>query len=265
MKIIITESQYNELKEIYYSEGTLDRFPLADAIDVVIAIGFRKFYKFLEDYLIKNYDLNLDEIDYAKKTIRNYLEEISNHWHAKKFEAKIKNRKLKFLQDYKVISHIVYKFFKNYMNTHSFGDVKFMKYKQGYDITYWFFDKEEKSFLGMIKGSYLRETDADPKLMYKLGKKSFVVSLSSLKPDMKGMGYGKQMYLAVLDDSGTILSDKNLYSESRNIWIYALPKYVKTAGYIDDSNQLVELDGEEPNVRDNEIYRFFATNKKIDF
>jgi len=73
MKIIITESQYNELKEIYYSEGTLNRFPLADAIDIVIAIGFRKFYNFLEDYVIKHYDLDLDEIDDAKKSIRSYM------------------------------------------------------------------------------------------------------------------------------------------------------------------------------------------------
>jgi uncharacterized ubiquitin-like protein YukD len=264
MKIIITESQYNELKEIYSSEGTLDRFPLSDAIDIVIAIGFRKFYDFLEHYIIKHYDLNLDEIDEAKKTIKNYLEEISNQWHSKKFTTKIKNRKLKFLQDYKVISHIIYKFFKNYMNTYEFGDVKFLKYKKNNEIIYWFFDIEEKSFLGMIKGVYLRDTDASRNLINTFGKKSFVVSLSSLKPDMKGQGYGKQMYLAVLDDSGAIFSDKTLYSESKNIWIYALPKYVRTVGYIDSSDNLVKLSGDDIDVSDHKIYRFFATDRKID-
>lgn len=266
MKIIITESQYKEIKEIYFSQGTLDRFPLSDAMDIVIAIGFGKFYKFLEGYIVKNYNLSLDEIDDSKKTIKSYIEDISNSWHAKKFTTKIKNRKLKFLQDYKVISHIIYKFFKNYMNTYEFGDVKYMKYRKHSEIIYWFFDREEKSFLGMIKGSYFKDTDANTNLIKTFGKKAFVVSLSSLKPDLKGQGYGKLMYLAVLDDSGTILSDKNLYPESRNIWVYALPKYARNVGYIDDKDDLILLDGDDlsRDVDDSDIFRFFATNKKID-
>lgn len=264
MKILITESQYSELKEIYYSEGTLDRFPLSDAIDVVKSIGFKDFYKFLESYVEKNYNIDLDEIDGSKKRIKNYLEDISNSWQSKEFKTKIKNNKLKFLNDYKVISHIIYKFFKKSMPIYEFGDVKFFKWKEPSSVNFWFFDSSEKTFLGVIKGQYLDQTLEVPRIIKKLGKKAFVVSLSSLKPDMKGQGYGKLMYLAVLDHCESILSDKNLYPESRNIWIHALPRYSKNAGYITNDYDFYTIDDpDEIKHGSSDIHRFFATNRNL--
>jgi len=266
MKIIITENQYRELEEIHLATGELERFPISDSIEMIEEIGFNKFYSFLNDYLKKHLDIDLHKIKNSKLKISKFLDNIKYSRTEKDTDLidYSESKKLRKLENIKVLSHIIYKFFKqesktsrNVIKFSEFEDLKFFRFNLTSDIKYWFFTSDEKRFLGVILGNTAQ--DINKSISEKFGKNAFIVNLSSIMENMKGVGYGKQMYLAILNDCGVILSDSVLYKDSYNIWVHALPKYVSYVGYIKKNNELKDI-YDLPNEKIENVYRFFATN-----
>jgi GNAT superfamily N-acetyltransferase len=125
-----------------------------------------------------------------------------------------------------------------------------------YENNYYFFDPLLKDIIGIVFCSDISEYHLSN---YPIKKTALCVNVSAVDKAFKGQGYGKKMYLAVIDHAGCLLSDQSLYNESLNIWVNVLPKYVNYVGYVDKFLKLKKIKQPLEDKKD-EISRFFATN-----
>ena len=93
-------------------------------------------------------------------------------------------------------------------------------------VNYYFFDPKFKIYIGFLNVEETRPNKLFPRNTYK-------VSLSMIETTLIGQGYGKSMYLSVIDDVDCLLSDEYLYKGSANIWINVLWRYYESVGFYD--------------------------------
>jgi hypothetical protein len=164
---------------------------------------------------------------------------------------KIKKKKLVGLTKNSFWSSFIYYLVKTNFKLKTYDDLEFLKKNDNY----YFFDSVLEDYIGYMACTELRDIGS----YFPIKKSALVVNSSALHRAFKGSGYGKKMYLAVIEDAGCLLSDTGLYSESLNIWVNVLPKNVEYVGYIDAENNLRKLRGPIDKYSQN-IQRFFATN-----
>jgi hypothetical protein len=237
-----------QIEEISLYSGTLERTVENDIIEFLneklsnrqILNKLRKFASklFIDLSSVDDYELS----DYWKKV------EISGYV-PKKY---IKEKKLIILTKNFFWSSFIYYLAKNTMGLKKYDDLEYLKKN---DI-YFFFDSVLEDYVGFIKCNKLKDIIS---LKIPIKKSALVVYVSAIHPTFKGKGYGKKMYLAVIEDAGCLISDQGLYSESLNIWVNVLPKNVNYVGFIDDEGNLRKIKGPIGNYS-NIIKRFFATN-----
>lgn len=207
MKIVITEKQFKVLNEVAISSGKL-------TIDVA-----SEFFHTI-DYMIDNGKIKKSDII---KLTRDYLDSNSN----------TKTKKLSNDDILKYVYRLRYSHHTSntpddftrpdmvnglayYLSKHLFGFEKSMGLnyvKLSMDkIKFVFFDPEIKQIVGFM-------------VLDKVNKNTWKVELSAVDETFVGRGYGKIMYLTVLNKVRKLLSDTILYKDSLNIWVNILPKY----------------------------------------
>jgi hypothetical protein len=126
------------------------------------------------------------------------------------------------------------------------------------EIQYYFFDSELELSIG-----YMSIRPFDPSYLHYvyalLPSKTFKVSLSMIDDKLIGMGYGKKMYLTVIDTVKCLVSDELLYKGSLNMWVNVIPKYVSYSGYITADKKVIKLPTNK-RLRYDDIDCFFASN-----
>ena len=243
MKYIITEKQYKLLKEITVISGLYD----VNIIKIFFDVFYNKFNIKKLINLTRSYFESVVGQDMSKYTnddINNYLKELSySNPELKKFPNIFKNND--------VISNLAYNISENFLKIKkSDFNLDYVNVKQGDYLIYFFFDPELEELIGVIEGQKMDETYAP--------KGSYEINASSVDKTIKGMGYGKNMYLTIINDVKMLFSDKTLYRESLNIWVNVLPKYVNTVGYIDNVNDSYVITNKTEIPFDN-VKRFYAS------
>jgi hypothetical protein len=210
MKYIITERQYNILKEIGRESGHFDFEPL------------ESFYEFMEDKVPKKQKVKLfkeffrekmgfgvEEDDFLVSDIIDYFENpLRSEW-GDIFKTKDARSGFAYFVAKKYFG-LKEKFGLNYIINRLEDDDT---------IIYYFFDPILKIFIGRF-------------VIEKFRKKIYKVHLSAVDEELIGTGYGTKMYLIVIDDVDYLASDTILYSGSYRIWKHVLPKYVNVWGII---------------------------------
>lgn len=233
--IIITEKQLKKITEINLSQGVQE---FEKSWSVVFDYVNRKFTskkikKLIEKYFTEKLGIEISEGDMERI--------IANFPYIDGDIPELKN------QD--VLSNLAYFLAKKSEDWFKLGNLGCLKW--GYEI-YIFFDLELQESIGHIKIQESNNQD-----YYEVP----VVYTSSLDKEIKGQGYGKEMYLAILDDIPMLGSDKYLSKESLNIWVNVLPKYVYVIAKLEDRSQYVSMMGKnKPNYT--EVERYFATKNK---
>ena len=206
-KYIISERQYDLLKEMQIPSGKYETNPLGDFFGFIDeTISSNKIAKLARKYLENH--VGLDTSNLESDDLYQYVRKL--RWD-EKYEGTPK-----YFYKIGIISGLSYFFAKNLFNLKkgSYGLSYFIS--KGSTITYWFFDSEIKDFVGMIK---LQKDEDFP-------SPSLRINLSSVDPLFIGKGYGSKMYLTILDDCEYLISDTLLYKDSLNIWTNVLPRYV---------------------------------------
>lgn len=210
-KYIISERQYNLIKELNIPSGKYDADPLSDFFG-----------------LFDSYDSKFSEKK-VSKLVRKYLETVVGADTSKVSDEKLYeyfsklrwNNKIKgvpkIFYNIGVVSGLSYFLAKNFLKLKKtpYSLVYYLE-ELNSTINYWFFDPEIKDFIGRI--SVVKNLDYP--------SPSYQVAVSSVDPVFIGRGYGSKMYLTILNDCQYLLSDTLLYKDSLNIWTNILPKYV---------------------------------------
>ena len=242
MKYIITERQHKLLKEISIVSGVYDVNVIKIFFNVIIErLTKKKMAKIARDYFESVVGQDMSKFDDDK--ISSYLYELSF------YNPNLKSFPINFRNN-DVISNLAYyiseKFFK--IERSNFN-LEYIKIKDGDYVIYFFFDNELEELIGSIECNKMDEPYAP--------KGSYQVLSSSVDKTIKGMGYGKNMYLTVINDVKILFSDKTLYRESLNIWVNVLPKYINTVGYVDNANEFHTITNKTKIPFDN-VKRFYA-------
>jgi hypothetical protein len=236
-----------EIEEISFYSGVLDR-----------SIGFSLFE------IIKREIKTKKIIDYTLKFAKeNFVVDLTEFFNKKELLEVIelgttesfttKNKKLEFLEKRVFWSSLMYKIVKDNFKLKKYGELEYWHHTR----CYFFFDRDLQDYIGFISYNKLEDILSDG--YYPIKKSAICVSTSAIDKAFKGMGYGKKMYLAVIEDAGCLLSDTGLYPDSLNIWVNVLPKVVKYTGYVSELGTLVKISG-RMDIQQGNIRRFFATN-----
>jgi len=235
-----------EIEEISLYQGTLSR-DIEDSLYNVIdnALKQSKIIKELIKFAKKEFFLDLSDIDPS---------ELYEYWEdaAQGYGAKIKKNKLKKLKERYFWSAFMYRLVKNNFKLKNSQGLEFLEIQNDY----FFFDPEIEDYIGFMTCSKLKDSSQTTNA---IKKSALCVNFSAVDKAFHGYGYGKKMYLAVIDDAGCLLSDISLYESSLNIWVNVLPKYVKYVGYIDDEDNIQKISS-DVGLKQYDIKRFFATN-----
>jgi len=235
-----------EIDEISFYQGTLSR-DIEDSLYNVIdnALKQSKIIKELIKFAKEAFFLDLSDIDPS---------ELYEYWEdaAQGYGAKIKKNKLKKLKERYFWSAFMYRLAKNNFKLKNSQGLEFLEIQNDY----FFFDPEIEDYIGFMTCSKLKNSSQTTNA---IKKSALCVNTSAVDKAFHGSGYGKKMYLAVIDDAGCLLSDTSLYDSSLNIWVNVLPKYVKYVGYIDDEDNIQKISG-DVGLKQYHIKRFFATN-----
>lgn len=219
MKIILTETQYSKLNEVDLIKSSWGRtdvnHPLSSYLEnetheeILIAL--------VEEYLYTEIGLNVD--NFTDKDFLNY------------FRGAYSVLGSKYKKTDFILGMMYYISNKTQKIKKGMGGLDYFKSKGGY---YYFFDPSFKSYIGFIRVNQERPNNLFPKDTYS-------VKLSMIETTLIGHGYGKSMYLNVINDVGCLISDRTLYKGSSNIWMNVLWKYVPSSGYIDKFGDAEEL------------------------
>lgn len=235
-----------EIEEISLFQGTLSR-DIEDSLYNVIdnALKETKIIKELIKFAKEEFFLDLSDI---------HPRDLYDYWTdaAQGYGAKIKKNKLKKLKERYFWSAFMYRLVKNNFKLKNSQGLEFLEIQNDY----FFFDPEIEDYIGFMTCSKLGKSAWTTKA---IKKSALCVNTSAVDKAFHGSGYGKKMYLTVIDDAGCLLSDISLYESSLNIWVNVLPKYVKYVGYVDDEDNIQKISG-NMGSKASEIKRFFATN-----
>jgi len=242
MKYIITKKQYDLLNEITTPSGTY-------VINVI-----QHFFIFVKNKLpinkviksTRNYFESVvgqDMSKYSDEDIETYLSDLSYPYIVSKMPSKV-------FKNNDVISNLAYYISKDFLKIEksNFG-LKYVKIKQNSYIKYYFFDSELNELVGFLEINEFSSPYAP--------KNSYNVVVSAVDKYIKGTGYGKNMYLTVINDVGVLFSDDMLYKESLNIWVNVLPKYIDNIGYVDSNGNSRKMTN-KTKIPFDDIKRFYA-------
>jgi hypothetical protein len=252
MKYLVNELQYKKLKEVSISRGDVYEKEIYEPIIQMLLdkMGMKNLIGKIKNILETHFDLKAKKVKNFEEKIESFINSLLSD------TLTIKGKKLDFVSDPDTISKILYILFKDQRGMKSYGRLNFFVDKSSSHTDFFFF--AEEYYIGFIKTSEIE----DPDLSKKLPSNSRKVVLSALEPMMKGMGFGRDMYLAVINHVGVLLSDSYLFEESLSIWLYALPKYVKFVGmFIENKDKAVSIETYD-DYSDSEIESFVASNKR---
>ena len=213
MKYVITERQYNIIKEIERESGHFEFEPLDsffeymdDQVEKKQKIKlFKEFFREKMGFGVEEDDFLVSDImDYFNNPLRSEWGDIYKSKDARSGFAHFVARKYFGLKE---------KFGLSYLVNKISGD---------HTRIYYFFDPKFKIFVGRFVIEKSKH------------KKMFKVFLSAADEELIGTGYGTKMYLIVIDDVNYLASDSILYSGSYRMWKYVLPKYVNVWGLIEN-------------------------------
>lgn len=187
MKYIITEQQYKRVNEITIRDGVMRVIPTyKDVLNIVIDdIGEKTYYKSVKQYVKKvlGYQKKFkkqDVKDYGRAAQYDNIDDISEE-----------------LKKPEVLSNMAYLMAKKFLKVKMLGELECYVKPFASDKQYFFFDPELEMCVGSV---YLNKIGKIKLKAISLPEESYSVSLSQIDDDIKGMGYGKLMYLAVLSD-----------------------------------------------------------------
>lgn len=244
MKYKITETQLNNLSEISVGQGKISFSPSYDDIFSLIAnkLGKGKIKKYIKTYFKDVVGYKLDDSE---------LSDVVNNFNWIELTNLPKN-----LRNKDILPNLAYFLVKNVFGLSRLGSLEVYKHKvgRGYfgDTEYYFFDPELEISVGKVSGE--KNTNGV------IGK-YWAISTSGVDKGLVGRGYGKEMYLAILEDVKILASDRTLYGDSLNIWVNVLPKYVSVFAEFDDGvmDKFVKI-GPRTKVLDHEnVNRYYAT------
>jgi hypothetical protein len=180
---------------------------------------------------------------YSDEDIETYLSDLSYPNIVSKMPSKV-------FKNNDVISNLAYYISKDFLKIEksNFG-LKYVKIKQNSYIKYYFFDSELNELVGILEINEFNSPYAP--------KNSYNVVVSAVDKYIKGTGYGKNMYLTVINDVGILFSDDMLYKESLNIWVNVLPKYIDNVGYVDSNGNSHKITN-KTKIPFDDIKRFYA-------
>jgi hypothetical protein len=252
MKYILNESQVKKLDELYIMDGVLD----ADVMSrffyhTRIKIGQEKLVKLIKKYF--KTQVGLEGV--KKKVFKNlsdkldYTDEISDLKRIEDFPKEFWN--------VDVISNLAYFIASNVFKLKKGVELEYMTYDG--KSQYFFFDPELEELVGRVS----LDTHSSRNLPFST-KNSASIAFSALETMSKSQGYGKNMYLTLLQIYDIIFSDTSLYKESLNIWVNVLPKYAKSYGYVDSTYEPIHFaSGQKLNFKN--VERFFASKRDLYF
>jgi hypothetical protein len=250
MKYIITEEQQNRINEISILQGSMSvSATYKDILDIVKDdYGDKAYYKAIREY-VKNV-LGYPE-KFKKKDAKDYGEAAwSNDTDSMPEELKKPD----------VLANLSYFMAKKFLEIRMLGELEcYVRKGYLYSRTYYFFDPELEICVGYINCTSL---DGHYGKVY-LPSNSYSITTSQVDEGLIGKGIGKQMYLSVLEDVDILLSDTMLYTDSLNIWVNILPKYVYVGALFYDRKPKRILP-KTPVLKHEDVLRYFATkNPKL--
>jgi hypothetical protein len=216
MKYIITERQYNIIKEIDRESGHFDFEPLDSFFEYMDdQLPKKQKVKLFKEFFREKMGLGVEEDDFLFGDIIDYFDNpLRSEW-GDIFKTKDARSGFAYFVAKKYFG-LEEKFGLSYMVNNLNGD----------DMRiYYFFDPKFKIFVGRF-------------VIEKLRGKKYTVSLSTADEELIGTGYGTKMYLIVIDDVDYLASDTILYSGSYRMWKHVLPKYVNVWGIIKNDHGL---------------------------
>jgi len=237
--ILITEKQLKKLTEIDVISGTQE---FQKSWSIVFNYVDSKFEgkdikKLIEKYFKQKLGVPLKDEEMTK--IYGNFPHISGD--------------IPMLKNQDILSNLAYFLAKKSEDYIILGNFGCLKWYRNYNIAYIFFDLELQESIGFIR---INESHNNREYF-----EIPLVEVSSLDKEIKGYGYGKEMYLSLLDDVDVLGSDKYLAKESLNIWVNVLPKYVYVFAKLHGKSGFVSTMGKnKPNYT--EVERYFATKNK---
>jgi len=202
MKYVITENQFKKLQEEMMTlKGSMDFSPIYNSISKLeTALGEDTLKDLVVEYLTSVVGMDESEI---KKLLGS-----SNNVY--KLEKRID-----------LIPSFIY-----YVGVNNYQMVSVSPSLSYFVIPFWgwdryYVDPEIESYVGFLslhRNKYVSKKDSKE---YSCGK---VNGIQIIKP-FKSSGYGKQIYVSLLDEFEVVKSDDQLFTDSLNIWVNVLPKY----------------------------------------
>lgn len=250
MKYIITEEQHNRINEIIIIQGSMSVSPTyKDILDIVRNdYGNKAYYRAIREYVKKV--LGYPE-KFKKKDAKDYGEAA---WttNTESMPEELKNSE--------VLANLGYFMAKKFLNLRMLGELEcYVRKGSLYGKTYYFFDHELEICVGYINCISL---DGEYGGVY-IPRNSYNITTSQVDEGLIGKGIGKQMYLSVIEDVDVLLSDTMLYTDSLNIWVNILPKYVYVGALFHEKKPKRILP-KTPVLKHEDVLRYFATkNPKL--
>jgi hypothetical protein len=235
---IINESQLEKLTEIWVGRGKLRRNEpsyelIFQEVDSEVLVN-RVLRKAIKEYFKKvlGKELSQDKIEYLSNNLNKYKE-------------------IPELKNEDVRSNLAYFLAKKFLKVKSLGNLEYVVVLGGvWSFTYVFFDPELEISIGYIS---VKESG------HLAGEIINNVGLSAVDNKLIGRGFGKEMYLALLDKYKILGSDDSLYSESLNIWVNVLPKFTNVFAHLTGGGYVPIIPGKTPPKPEN-VERYYATN-----
>lgn len=248
MNYILSETQKSKIEELT-SAGSWGK---TDVDDKVFSLISYKVSKKKITELTKFYFENVVGFDITGIS-PNYFEDFIHDWQG------IYTNYPKKWRTPDVISGLGYFLMnKTFKLKKGVGGLIYHVEKKENHLDYYFFDESLELTIGFMSISKFDKGYFHP-IYSGFPKGTYRVSLSMIDDKLIGMGYGKSMYLTVIDTVSCLMSDDLLYRGSLNLWIHSIPKSVKYAGYISSDKKLVRLPTNKK-LKYSDIDVFFASN-----
>jgi hypothetical protein len=243
MKYIITEKQL-EVIEIGTARGRFESFPITKVWNYFNRVMKKKhkIESFKKYYFKKS---GFDKIKIGDSSILSFFDFLVDDTSVSDVPDEFKKED--------VILNFTYYIADNYFDLKKGFNINYLKIKDILGNDYFFFDSNEKKFVGMIFTS--KSTDFDS------SKKTFRITTSSAVKSQIGKGYGTKMYLSVINDVDYLKSDGMLFTGALRMWRDILPKYVNVWASITKNGSITYVE-QTPNkrIKNNTINFFIASS-----
>jgi hypothetical protein len=246
MEYIISEKQLSKISEVYYNRGGLDINE--NSYDSVFELLKNK--KETKE-LIKSYLKKI--LGFSDKVTKDLLEDYWDFLTVNNSSIKLP----KVLKSPDVLSNLAYYLASNIWGLKKVGELEVLKKITNWDIFYVFFDPTLKLSIGKIALDKVDTRDLENSV--KIPKKSYKVTLSFIDKELKGSGYGKEMYFSLIEDLNMLVSDRSLSENSANIWVNILPKKYYVFAVMNDSEKgVIQIKTTKKPPKITDVTRFFA-------